>query len=301
MFGVGGEHDLTERELPHLRRLAGQPAGAGRQRRVEPAADRRVRRAARRRAPAGRPARPTSTTTRARSSSRCADTAADALARDRPGHLGGARRAAALPLLEGHVLGGARPGDRAGRPAATPRTGSTRWTAARDEIRADRRCARAGATTAGAFTQYFGSDDARRVQPDDADRRLPARRRPADAGHHRRDRRAAHRRARPGLPLPHRGRRRRPGRRGGHLPAVHVLAGPGAGAGRPGRPGPRRCSSGPSRFVNDVGLLAEEVDPATGELLGNFPQAFSHIGLVNAAWAISQAENQRLADAVSVA
>jgi len=45
-------------------------------------------------------------------------------------------------------------------------------------------------------------------------------------------------------------------------------------------------------YVNDVGLLAEEVDPATGELLGNFPQAFSHIGLVNAAWAISQAEER---------
>jgi GH15 family glucan-1,4-alpha-glucosidase len=44
--------------------------------------------------------------------------------------------------------------------------------------------------------------------------------------------------------------------------------------------------------MNDVRLLAEEVDPATGELLGIFPQAFSHIGLVNAAWAISQAEER---------
>lgn len=43
-------------------------------------------------------------------------------------------------------------------------------------------------------------------------------------------------------------------------------------------------------YANDVGLLAEEVDPASNELLGNFPQAFSHIGLVNAAWAISQVE-----------
>jgi GH15 family glucan-1,4-alpha-glucosidase len=45
--------------------------------------------------------------------------------------------------------------------------------------------------------------------------------------------------------------------------------------------------------VTDLGLLAEEVDPATGELLGNYPQAFSHIGLVNAAWAIDQAERGR--------
>ena len=43
-------------------------------------------------------------------------------------------------------------------------------------------------------------------------------------------------------------------------------------------------------FVNDVGLLAEEAGPVSGELLGNFPQAFSHIGLVNAAWDISQSE-----------
>jgi len=41
--------------------------------------------------------------------------------------------------------------------------------------------------------------------------------------------------------------------------------------------------------INDVGLLAEEVDVPSGEMIGNFPQAFSHIGLINAAWAITQA------------
>ncbi|MFC7919828.1 glycoside hydrolase family 15 protein [Streptomyces cinereoruber] len=41
---------------------------------------------------------------------------------------------------------------------------------------------------------------------------------------------------------------------------------------------------------NDVGLLAEEYDPATGRQLGNFPQAFSHIGLVGTALALAAEE-----------
>ncbi len=38
---------------------------------------------------------------------------------------------------------------------------------------------------------------------------------------------------------------------------------------------------------NDLGLLSEEYDPAERRLLGNFPQAFTHVGLVNSAYNLS--------------
>jgi GH15 family glucan-1,4-alpha-glucosidase len=42
---------------------------------------------------------------------------------------------------------------------------------------------------------------------------------------------------------------------------------------------------------NDVGLLSEEYDPARRRLIGNFPQAFSHVGLVNSAFNLATADN----------
>jgi GH15 family glucan-1,4-alpha-glucosidase len=47
---------------------------------------------------------------------------------------------------------------------------------------------------------------------------------------------------------------------------------------------------------NDLGLLAEEYDPVAGRLLGNFPQAFSHVGLINTAFNLSSIDRAPAAD-----
>ena len=52
--------------------------------------------------------------------------------------------------------------------------------------------------------------------------------------------------------------------------------------------------------MNTVGLLSEEYDVPTGRLVGNFPQAFSHIALVNTAHNLarpSKPAEQRAGDA----
>jgi GH15 family glucan-1,4-alpha-glucosidase len=43
-------------------------------------------------------------------------------------------------------------------------------------------------------------------------------------------------------------------------------------------------------YANDLGLLAEEYEPQLGRLVGNFPQGFSHIGLVNSAFNLMRPE-----------
>jgi GH15 family glucan-1,4-alpha-glucosidase len=51
-------------------------------------------------------------------------------------------------------------------------------------------------------------------------------------------------------------------------------------------------------YGNGLGLFAEEIDPVSGDALGNFPQAFTHVGLISAALTLEEKERGKAHPAV---
>ncbi len=282
MFGVGGEHDLTERELPHLRgwrdsRPVRTGNGAWRQAQIDVYG-----------ALLGAAGRLADQLTWIDPDERgflAALADAAACQWSRPDHgiweiRGDPRHYVYSKVMCWVALD--RAIELADRLDAAERV--PRWRQARDEIR--RAVLRDGwSTEAGAFTQAFHSadldasvlmmpivgflsaDDPRMLATIDAiAKRLTGEN---------------------GLVYRYRADDGLEGGEGTFVLCTFWLAQALALAGRVGQA--REVFESAVSLANDVGLLAEEIDPVTGEQLGNFPQAFSHIGLVNAAWAIDGA------------
>jgi GH15 family glucan-1,4-alpha-glucosidase len=282
VFGVGGEHDLTERTLAHLpgwreSRPVRVGNGAWTQRQLDvygellAAAERLSDRI-------GELDEPTR-----HFLARLADVAAERWRekdqgiweiRGEPRHFVFSKVMCWVALDRAITL--------AGRLGAQDRVAD--WTNAREEVR-DAVLTQGWSDAAGAFTQSFGSDalDASNLMipiagflPGDDPRVVAT----VDATAERlTDGR--------GLIYRYRADDGLPGREGSFLLCTFWLAQAQAMAGRVDAA--RETFERAIGFANDVGLLSEEVGPGDEGLLGNFPQAFSHIGLINAAWAISQA------------
>jgi GH15 family glucan-1,4-alpha-glucosidase len=286
MFGIGGEHDLTERELAHLSGWrASTPVrvgnGAWNQRQLDVYGElldaaHRLPDQLDRLGPVTR-----------RFLADLADTAAARWQepdhgiweiRGEPHHFLYSKLMCWVALDRAITL--------ADRLDALDRIG--RWKATRDEI-ADAIMTRGWSEGAGAFTQSFGSDEL-----DASNLMMPIVGFIA-ADHPRTqatiDAIAAQLTDERGLVYRYRADDGLHGDEGTFLLCTFWLAHAQALAGQLDRA--RTTFAAAAAAVNDLGLLAEQVDSVTGELLGNFPQAFSHIGLINAAWAIAEAERGR--------
>ncbi len=314
MFGVGGERDLTERELPHLEGWRNSVPvrvgnGAWNQRQldvygellsaVDRLSDQLFDNASRRVGPMAAPdkwgAPPELAPATRRFFVQLADTAARRWlekdqgiweVRGEPRHYLYSKLMCWVALDRAVAL--------ADHLDASSRIGE--WEQTQAQIR-EAILTRGWSDRAGAFTQSFGSDelDASSLMlplvgflPADEPRVLAT----VNATEERlTDER--------GLVFRYRSHDGLDGEEGSFLLCTFWLAQALAGAGQTDRA--RSVFERAAAFVNDVGLLAEEADPVSGELLGNFPQAFSHIGLVNAAWAISEAERRRGSSGISSA
>ena len=155
-------------------------------------------------------------------------------------------------------------------------------------------CEKGYNASVGAFTQYYGVDRARRELPDARDGRLPTARRPSHHGHveaiqrdlvvdgfvkryhtsplHHDDGEAV---TVDGLP---------PGE-GAFLLTTFWLADNLILQGRIDEG--REIFDRIAGLTNDLGLLAEEYDVERSRMVGNFPQAFSHVGLILTAMNLS--------------
>ncbi len=166
-------------------RVHGSEPGADRQRRLRPAPERRVRRGARL-DPAAHPAQP------ATAPATVADRAVSGgmrhrrMAQSRPGDLGGPRRAAALRVVQAHVLGGTGPGRQAGEDSRRPGARSHMGRHRRGDKGGHPGARREGRRAPPALRNRRAG----RVHAPGGDLRLPAGRRRAPAQVGRRDRRA---------------------------------------------------------------------------------------------------------------
>ena len=155
MYGIDGRRDLTESTRDDLSGYAGARPVRDRQRRLRPAPERRLRRGAGL-DPAAHAAQPAPAAPAVADRPGAGRVRDRGLARARPGHLGGARRAAALRVVQAHVLGGAGPRRQAGRRSAATPTRPRRGAATAEEIKAD--ILEHGVDDRGVLRQHYATD-----------------------------------------------------------------------------------------------------------------------------------------------